>query len=72
MEAKEYKKEFVCSNCKKFSDNGFEIDLDRKFFNNIKVCRTCANNLYLSFGKCFVHKGIKNINKDIKIIGKDF
>lgn len=68
MKVKVYKKNFVCNACKKFSDGGFEVDLDRRFFNNIKICKSCANEVYTDLGKHFVHRSIKNINKEIKLI----
>ncbi len=70
MKLKIVNNNFVCSACKEGSDFGFEVLLERRFFNNIKICKECGKQMYMQLGKHFVHKGIKNINKEIKIINK--
>ena len=72
MNVKLTDKLFVCNACKISSNAGFEIDLDRRFFNNIKICKECGKEIYSSLGKHFVHKGLKNINKEIKLVDKNF
>lgn len=72
MNLKVVNNNFVCCACKQCADFGFEVLLGRRFFNNIKICKDCANKIYLDLSKHFVHKGIKNINKEIKLINKNF
>lgn len=72
MKIKRYDSKLYCNSCKSFSDSGFEIDFDKRFYNNIKICKKCAENAYKSLGEHFVPKGIKNINAKIKPIEKDF
>ena len=50
----------MCFNCKKIFENGIEIDFNKKFFNNYKLCFACAQKLFVNLSKEFVPKGIKN------------
>ena len=58
----------VCFNCKKFFDSGIEIDFNKKFFNNYKLCLSCAKSLFLGLSQEFVPKGIKNKICDYKVL----
>lgn len=72
MEIKIFNKKSVCNCCKKSFETGFEIDLNKRFFNNIKICQTCGKNIYTQLGKHFVPKSIKNINAKPKLIDQNF
>ena len=72
MKLKKYENKLYCNSCKSFSEGGFEIDFDKRFYNNIKICKNCAINIYKSLGECFVPKSIKNINSKITTVEKDF
>ena len=56
---------------KSFSE-GFEVDLGKRFLSNIKICKSCALNVYKDLGSFFIPKGIKNKNLEIKEIDKNF
>ena len=58
----------VCFNCKKVFDDGFEIDFDKKFFNNYKFCKNCAKSLMLGLNKNFVPKGVKSKSYECKVL----
>ena len=72
MKIKKYNSKVYCNSCKTFSENGFEIDFDKRFYNNIKICKDCAEKAYKSLGEYFIPKSIKNINAKIKQVEKDF
>ena len=54
-----------CFNCKRIA--GFKIEYNRPITKDVFLCKECFSDLYLSFGKLLVPKGIENINKKIKI-----
>ena len=57
----------VCFCCKQKFDNGFEIDFDKRFFNNFKFCKNCCENMYEQLASKLVPKSPKNIfNINIK------
>ena len=58
----------ICFCCKQKFDIGFEIDFDKRFFNNIKFCKKCCELLYEQLGKELVPKSPKNIFNDFKKI----
>ena len=72
MKFKKLDKLSFCGICKSSFKEGFEIDVDRRFFNNIKICKDCALKIYKNLGFYFVPKGIKNINAEIKEVNKKF
>ena len=57
-----------CFCCKKKFDRGFEVDFDKRFFNNIKFCNTCAEEFYSKLGAKFVPKSPKNVCRNLKIL----
>ena len=72
MKLKKYDSKLYCNSCKSFGENGFEIDFDKRFYNNIKICKKCAELFYKSLGEHLIPKGIKNINSNQKLVEKDF
>lgn len=47
---------------------GVEIDFDKKFFNNYKLCKNCAKNLFVGLSKNFIPKGVKSKSFEYKIL----
>ena len=72
MKLKKYEHKLYCNSCKTFNESGFEIDFDKRFYNNIKICKNCAKEIYKSLAEHFIPKSIKNINAKIKQVEKDF
>ena len=72
MKFKKINKLCFCNICKKSFKDGFEVDLNKRFLNTIKICNGCAVNVYKDLGSYFVPKGIKNKTIEIKGINKNF
>ena len=72
MEIKTFNKKAMCNCCKNFFETGFEVDLNKRFFNNIKICQNCGKKIYTQLGKYFVPKSIKNINAKPKMVDQNF
>ncbi|MBQ3047473.1 MAG: hypothetical protein IJD48_00460 [Clostridia bacterium] len=66
MEIKDYNGVSLCFGCKQKLTDGFEIDLDKRFFNNIKICKNCAKLLYFKLGQKLIPKSPKNIFNEFK------
>lgn len=58
----------ICFNCKSYFDLGVEINFNKKFFNNYKLCKNCAKSLYIGLSKNFVPKGIKSKSLECKVL----
>ena len=58
----------VCYNCRAFFEEGVEIDFNKKFFNNYKLCKNCAKSLFLGLSKNFIPKGVKSKSYVCKIL----
>lgn len=52
----------ICCECKSVFKDGYEITLNKKVFNKIKMCCCCASTLYSKFASEFVPKSPQNIN----------
>jgi len=61
-----YSKQGVCSCCKKQFSSGFEVDINKRFINNPKICKSCLENLQAQASLYLVPKSPKNINAKIK------
>lgn len=72
MKFKKIEKLSFCGVCRKSFSEGFEVDLGKRFLSNIKICKSCALNVYKDLGSFFIPKGIKNKNLEIKEIDKNF
>jgi len=68
MKIEKVTKPIFCFCCKKKFDDGFEVDFDKRFFNNVKFCKRCAEDFYKNLAVLFTPKSPKNVCRNLKIL----